>query len=122
MAGKLYALNVAGFSKLDGTVRKQIVTMKGQAKVIFDELRLNRSPRTIASIAEAVDGKFETVQSTLKVVTYYIVKWRSEGVVAAFGQSVDDASVDEAFDEIVAELTAEDDEQLAIERAEAAEE
>lgn len=118
MAGKLYALNVVGFPKLDGPVRKQVVSMKGQAKVIFDELKRDKTPRLIADIAAAVDGKFPTVQTTLKVVTFYIVKWRAEGIVLASAADVADESVDEAFEEILAELN----DEAELERAESAEE
>jgi hypothetical protein len=109
--GKLYALNVDGFPKLDGKVRRSLAQFKGQAKLIFDEMSSNRQPRPVSEIAAAVEDKLETVQTAVKVVTYYVVRWRSEGIVTATVGGSDDASGDAAFDKLFASLTAESDAQ-----------
>jgi hypothetical protein len=109
--GKLYALNVEGFPGLDGKVRRSLGQLKGQAKLIFDEMASNRKPRLVAEIAGAIEDKLETVQTAVKVVTYYVVKWRSEGIVTAYAPNADNESADAAFDELYASLTAESDAQ-----------
>jgi hypothetical protein len=109
--GKLYALNVDGFPKLDGKVRRSLAQLKGQAKLIFDEMASNRQPRLVSEIAAAIEDKLETVQTAVKVVTYYVVKWRSEGIVIATAANTDSESGDAAFDELYASLTAEPDAQ-----------
>jgi hypothetical protein len=108
--GKLYALNVAGFGKLDGQLKRKLMTLKGQAKVVFDEMMLVRTPRSIPDIAKAVAGKLDTTQTDEKVVGYYVVSWRAQGVVNAFaGASVDDGSVDAAFEKMFAAVLVTDD-------------
>jgi len=109
--GRLYALNVDGFPKLDGKVRRSLAQLKGQAKLIFDEMASNRQPRPVSEIAAAIEDKLQTVQTAVKVVTFYVVKWRSEGIVTATAATEDNESADAAFAELFASLTAESDAQ-----------
>ena len=121
--GKLYSLHVEGFGGLDGQLKRKLMNLKGQAKVVFEEMVRDRRPRSIPEIAKAVAGKFTTTQTDEKVVGYYVVSWRSQGIVRAFAQTqVTDESVDSAFEELVAKILEADDEQEALTRAEAAEE
>jgi hypothetical protein len=107
--GRLYALNFEGFPKLDGKLKKQIVEFKGQAKIVFDAMALVRKPRSIVEIAKAVEAELVTTQTALKVVTFYVVKWRAEGIVKMYAAAADDASVEEAFDKLVASIAASDE-------------
>jgi DNA-binding transcriptional regulator LsrR (DeoR family) len=108
--GKLYALNVDGFAKLDGQLKRKLMTLKGQAKVVFDEMMSNRTPRSIPDIAKAVAGQLQTTQTDEKVVGYYVVSWRAQGVVyAVAGNSVVDTDVDAAFEKMFAAVLVTDE-------------
>jgi hypothetical protein len=96
---RLYALDVANFPKLDGKLKRRLMTMKGQARLVFEELDRVRTPRTIAEIAATIDvAALKSVQPAWKVVGYYVVTWKTQGVVAAYAPAeTDDTSIDEAF-------------------------
>src|SRR5579871_4890266 len=49
-----------------------------QKSVIFPLLK---TPKTAAQIASAVEGKLETKQDTLRVVSFYLAQFKKDGIV-----------------------------------------
>lgn len=68
-AGKTYELTSKTFPELSG-----------QGALIHAAL-LKKQPATSAAIAAAIEGKLETKQQPIQVVSYYLGVWKSEGLV-----------------------------------------
>jgi hypothetical protein len=81
---------------LNGTEPKKPMT--GQAKVVFDVMNADRTPRLATEIAESVkeSGLLKTRQDILRVTLYYIIAFRNKGLVTATEQQIEaPAEVDE---------------------------
>jgi len=74
--------------------------LKGQAKIVMDELLRDSTPR-LATEVDAVTGKlFKTRQDTLRVTLYYIIVFKGKGLVTAFEPvSPEDTSEETASEE-----------------------
>jgi hypothetical protein len=90
---RLYALNrKATFETTDGKTKKYISNLKGQAKVIFDDLKNNPAPRLAKEVLKSCEGKFETTQDPFRVVLYYILVFKSRGFISVFDPDVENES------------------------------
>jgi hypothetical protein len=68
-----YALNLEAVKKEDSA------KLKGQAKIVFDELSRDNTPRLATVINENTEKCLKTKQDTLRVTLYYIIVFKSKG-------------------------------------------
>lgn len=83
---RLYSINPVALE----TRKKYVSGLKGQAKIVFDELMANREPRLAVEVEKACGSKLVTKQDTLRVVLYYIIVFKSKGLITALEPSDDD--------------------------------
>jgi hypothetical protein len=68
---------------------KAKVAPKGQAAIVFSELRKNREPRLAQEICDSI-AILPTRQDKLRVVLYYILVFKKAGFVSAVEQIFDE--------------------------------
>jgi hypothetical protein len=78
---RFYALNVNSKSEKG---EKYFSEIKGQAKVVFEEMQNDKNPRLATDIAEKCGHKIVTRQDILRVVLYYIIVFKTKGFVNSF--------------------------------------
>ena len=99
MTARLYSLK----SELSESQQKYAAALKGQARIVFDELAANRAPRLAEKINELTGPKFTTRQDTLRVTLYYIIVFKGKGLVVASEQTRETPN---AFAGMMAEMEA----------------
>ena len=78
---------------LKSNVNSKLVPVKGQAKVVYDALKLDTSPALAATICDRVNvDDLRTRQDKLRVVLYYILVMKKQGLVESFEQTVETAN------------------------------
>lgn len=87
---KLYSLDFDRLKTLTGKTKNYVHEMRGQAKIVFDEMRDNPQPRLAVEIEKACKHLIVTRQDTFRVVLYYILVFKSKGLVKGFEPFVDD--------------------------------
>lgn len=92
---RFYSLN--NNANNDAKAKKYIAELKGQARIVFDELKNDTTPRLASEILEKCGEKIRTRQDVLRVVLYYIIVFKGKGFVSSFdtrpaenGEVVDD--------------------------------
>jgi len=93
---RLYALDFDRLPKLEGKVKNYLLNLKGQAKIVFDDMRDNPKPRLAVEIEKSCGSKIETRQDVFRVVLYYILVFKSKGIVRAYLPEVENED-DNAF-------------------------
>lgn len=69
--------------ELSTSQKKYVANLKGQAKIVFDELAADTTPRLATDVEKACGSKIQTRQDTLRVVLYYIIVFKSKGLITA---------------------------------------
>ena len=96
-----YAINENAFS---GRGKKYFSTIKGQAKIVADDLFANREPRLAVEITKNCGAKIVTKQDTHRVVLYYVIIFKTRGFVSAFDvENVVEEMTEKTQEEITAE-------------------
>ncbi len=72
--GNSYELTAAGRKALDTN------NLKGQQLIIMKEFE-KIAPATVAQVAAKVEGKLETKQEAGRVVGFYFVQWKRDGLL-----------------------------------------
>ena len=85
---RLYAYNSDAVKNGDAKLRRYVGELKGQAKVVLDELRRNLKPRLAVEI-EKTTPFFETRQERFRVVLYYILVFKSKGIISTYDPDVE---------------------------------
>jgi hypothetical protein len=67
-----------------------VAGLKGQARVVMNELANNKEPRLGVDIDKECGPKFVTKQDTLRVTLYYIIIFKNKGVVEAVETRTDE--------------------------------
>lgn len=84
MVARLYSLNFDGIKNLkDGKTKSYLSNMKGQARIVFDDMRDNPTARLATDITKSCGSKIQTRQDVFRVVLYYILVFKSKGLVKA---------------------------------------
>lgn len=83
MTARMYSL----VSELSDVQQKYVAGLKGQAKIVYDELVANRTPRLGEDINKVTGPLFTTRQDTLRVTLYYIIVFKGKGIVRATEQT-----------------------------------
>lgn len=79
MTARMYAMN----SELTDAQKKYLAGLKGQAKVVAEELANNTEPRLAEDINKNTAPKLVTKQDELRVTLYYIIIFKGKGIVRA---------------------------------------
>lgn len=80
---RFYALN----SRADSPEgQKYFGAIKGQAKIVAEELRENLTPRLATEIEKNCGHKIVTRQDTLRIVLYYLIIFKGKGFVSALDE------------------------------------
>lgn len=94
---KLYSLDFDRLKSLTGKTKNYVNEMRGQAKIVFDEMRDNPKPRLAVEICDACKSKIVTRQDEFRVVLYYILVFKSKGIVKGYEPFVDENESENAF-------------------------
>lgn len=94
---RLYSLDTDAIDA--GKAKKYVAGLKGQAKIVYDELKANKEPRLAVDIEKACAAKIVTRQDTLRVVLYYIIVFKGKGLVKATEPVDDDVDVPEELEQ-----------------------
>jgi hypothetical protein len=84
-------------SELSVENAKYVSGLKGQAKIVYDELARVRTPRLAEDINKETRKKLVTRQDYLRVTLYYIIVFKGRGIVVAHEPTRGAAEVD-AYD------------------------
>lgn len=79
MTARMYSLS----NELSDAQKKYVAGLKGQAKVVFDELENDKTARFAEDINKNCGPKLVTRQDTLRVTLYYIIIFKGKGIVKA---------------------------------------
>jgi hypothetical protein len=86
---RLYSINPAKVSP------SALAKVKGQAKIVIDELYRDPRPRLASEINVETEKCLKTRQSTLRVTLYYIIVFKSKGWINTQEQSVSESDTPE---------------------------
>lgn len=86
---RLYSLNMEVVKNATGKTKSYVANLKGQAKIVFDEMRENQKPRLAVEIEKACGHKIQTRQDVFRVVLYYILVFKSKGIISTFEPDVE---------------------------------
>lgn len=98
---RLYALDTDRISKLEGRAKNYVATLKGQAKIVFDDMAENATPRLAVDIEKSCGSKIVTRQDVFRVVLYYILVFKGKGLVRAYEPDVENEP-ENAFSGLIA--------------------
>lgn len=70
---RMYSINAAAVSV------SERAKLKGQAKIVMDELLRDETPRFASQINTETEKCLKTKQDTLRVTLYYIIVFKSKG-------------------------------------------
>jgi hypothetical protein len=73
---RLYSLNTTA-KNLDSYCQK----LTGQAKIVMSALKEDTTPRLAVQIEDTIKDVLKTRQSTLRVTLYYIIVFKSKGLI-----------------------------------------
>lgn len=79
MTARMYSLA----TNLSPENKKYVGGLRGQAKIVYEELVRDRTPRLAEAINKVTGPKFVTKQDTLRVTLYYIIVFKGRGIVVA---------------------------------------
>jgi len=80
---RLYAIDTDRLPKLEGKTKNYVANLKGQAKIVFDDMIGNTTPRLAVDIEKSCGSQIVTRQDVFRVVLYYILVFKSKGIVRA---------------------------------------
>lgn len=94
---RLYSLNTDAVKNATGKTKEYLKNLRGQAKVVFDELARDTTPRLAVDINEKIHDKYFPVprQEPFRITLYYIVVFRGKGIVKA--KEVEEVEPENAF-------------------------
>ncbi len=98
---RLYALDSKRIANADGKTKTYIAGLKGQAKIVFDAMRDNPKPRLAVEIDKDCTA-IVTRQDRFRVTLYYILVFKSKGIVKAYLPDVEN-EVENAFAGVISE-------------------
>jgi hypothetical protein len=97
---KAFWLDLSVFPTLKAEIKKRILTLNGQALVVFNELRRDVRPRLAETITTAIGSKLETTQEPNRVILYYLMIFEKWGIVkATLSTSAVSGDIDKLFAE-----------------------
>lgn len=79
MTARLYSLA----SNLTPENKKYVAGLRGQAKIVYEELDRVRTPRLAEDINKETAKRLVTKQDFLRVTLYYIIVFKGRGIVVA---------------------------------------
>ena len=86
---RLYALNTDAVKNAAGKTKSYVAQMTGQAKIVFNDLLENKNPRLAVEIEKSCGHKITTRQDVFRVVLYYILVFKSKGLISTFEPDVE---------------------------------
>ena len=101
---RMYALNVDAVKSAKGNLKNYLSQMKGQARIVFDDLREHPAPRLAKEIEKSCGHKIVTRQDVFRVVLYYILVFKSKGIISTFEPNVEnenETEIENAFAGII---------------------
>ena len=100
---RYYALNANVNSEFG---KKYVSNLKGQAKIVFEEMKNDATPRLATAINEKTEKLLKTRQDTLRVTLYYIIVFKGKGIVSSF-DSMPNPETGEVVDNFIPETVKE---------------
>jgi hypothetical protein len=104
---RFYAVN-ENASSVEG--KKYFSSLKGQAKIVAEELFANTTPRLGTEIEKECGSKIKTKQDTLRIVLYYICIFKSKKFVSSFDElpKIEEPSFEHVICNVLEDLKNED--------------
>lgn len=99
---KCYALHLREDAKPE--IKKRVMNLSGQARLVFEELRKNRNPRLAQEITDAIGNKMVTVQDPNRVTVYYLMMFEKMGIIKTTLSNVVTEDVNKSFSALVNEV------------------
>ena len=85
---RLYSLNTEVIAA--GKAKKYVAELKGQAKIVYDDLRSVPEPRLAVDVEKSCGHRIVTRQDPFRVVLYYILVFKSKGIITVTEPAAED--------------------------------